>query len=517
MKNKALKMAGVICMLCLFTAGCAGKEAQPESKQAVYDDEGEPFAEDITDKDFSEFRTPGSMEAAFEYKNFFLPAVNGIAQPYVGDAMPYYEDGTYYIYYLKDGGDSYNHSVFLTKTTDFVTYEEVEGPVLEADRSGGQDAWIGTGSVVKVKDEYLFFYTGHGSHTDCEFAEKIKVARGSSPKKFEKVEGFEITPPGELNQKNDFRDPQGYYDEETGRIILTVTAAKDGVARVLKYYVSPDLKDVTYEGIIFDDPEKSFWNLECTDTFKMGDKYYLTYSAQDDTLWYAVSDTPYGPYTDAARVDGKLFYAAKHVESPEGMYMVGWGRRSESPSSTSDVAAWGGNIVVQKISQKEDGSLFLSPVDKISEQYINRRKPLEASDDVTVSAGSRYSYEEYFTSFESFMLKGNFRFTGKGSFGLAFDYDGEQDKYKMISVDPEAQSVNLLFNEGSTDITSASAHLTEGETYSFTYIQEGSVGVFYIDGDTSLTVRLYGVTGKSIMLFAENGTAEFTDLRQYTR
>ena len=35
----------------------------------------------------------------------------------------YYEDGIYYIYYLKDGGDSYNHSIYLATTEDFVTYK----------------------------------------------------------------------------------------------------------------------------------------------------------------------------------------------------------------------------------------------------------------------------------------------------------------------------------------------------------------------------------------------------------
>ena len=46
--------------------------------------------------------------------------------------------------------------------------------------------------------------------------------------------------------------------------------------------------------------------------------------------------------------------------------------------------------------------------------------------------------------------------------------------------------------------------LTAGEKYSFTYILEGSVGVFYIDDMAALTVRLYGVTGKPVKLLAEN-------------
>ena len=37
-----------------------------------------------------------------------------------------------------------------------------------------------------------------------------------------------------------------------------------------------------------------------------------------------------------------------------------------------------------------------------------------------------------------------------------------------------------------------------------------------IDGQAALTVRLYGDSGKPIMLFAEGNTVEFSELRQYT-
>ena len=60
------------------------------------------------------------------------------------------------------------------------------------------------------------------------------------------------------------------------------------------------------------------------------------------------------------------------------------------------------------------------------------------------------------------------------------------------------------------------AVLDPGQTYSFTYLQEGSVGVFYVDGVAALTVRLYGVSGKSIRLFAENNSVTFSELAEYT-
>ena len=490
-------------------------EAAPETAPA---EDGEPYAVVENDKDFSALRTPGSQEEAYEYKTFFRPAVDGISQPYVGDTMPYYEDGTWYIYYLKEGGDSYNHSIYLATTKDFVTYTEVDAPILESSRSGGQDGWVGTGSVVKVKDTYYFFYTGHASSETYEYMEKVMVAKGTSPEQFEKVEGWEMTPPAELGQKRDFRDPQAYYDAESDTIRMTVTASQGGTARILKFTLSADLKEVAYDGIIFTNTAaENFWNLECSDTFKIGEKYYLTYSAQDDTLWYAVSDTPYGPYGEARRLDGKLFYAAKHVENPDGSYMVGWARRSESPSSTSEVSGWAGNLAVQQLMQKENGDLALVPVKAVEAQFDKRRPLLLEQDQIEVRAGSRYSYTDAFTAYESFMLKGKLTYSGKGSFGLAFDYNGQDDKTKIICLNPAKQTLQLLLNEGDTMITETAAVLEAGKEYSFTYIQEGSVGIFWLGEDASLTVRLYGVSGKPIRLFAENNTITFSDLREYTR
>ena len=513
----------VFLSICVFLAGCqenrsAQNTAPAEITAQTVTGNGEPFAENEKDKDFSKLRTPGSQEEAYEYSIFFRPELDGINQPYVGDTMPYYENGTWYIYYLKEGGDSYNHSIYLATTKDFVTYTEYDAPILESSRSGGQDGWAGTGSVVKVKDTYYFFYTGHASSETYEYMEKIMVAKGNAPDRIEKVEGWEITPPAELGQKRDFRDPQAYYDEENDIIRMTVTASQDGRARILGFTLSGDLQNVSYDGIIFTNTaEENFWNLECSDTFRIGEKYYLTYSAQDDTLWYAVSDTPYGPYGEAKRLDGKLFYAAKHVENPDGAYMAGWVRRSESPSSTSEVSGWAGNLAVQKLKQKENGDLALVPVDAVEAQFNKRRRLAIEEDRAEIRAGARYSYTDVFNAYESFMLKGKLSYSGKGSFGLAFDYNGQDSKTKIICLNPSEQKLQLLFNEGDTLIAETAVELEAGKVYNFTYIQEGSAGIFWLGDEASLTVRLYGVSGKAIRLFAESNTVTFSEMREYTR
>ena len=172
---------------------------------------------------------------------------------------------------------------------------------------------------------------------------------------------------------------------------------------------------------------------------------------------------------------------------------------------------------MQKIEQQEDGDLVLAPVGSIRDQYTKRRELKIRSDAKKLEAGARYSYAEVFTAYESFMLTGKFSYSGSGDFGLAFDYNGQTEKYKLITLSPAKQSLQLVFNEGDTPITETPLQLEAGKTYAFTYIQEGSVGMFYIDGEASLTVRLYGVSGKSIRLYAENNTVSFTELREYTR
>lgn len=459
--------------------------------------------------------TPEAQEKGHAYDLFFLPEIDGESQPYVGDTMPFYDNGVYYIYYLKDGGDAYNHSVYVATTKDFVHYTELDDPVLSASREDVQDNWIGTGSVVKVEDTYYFFYTGFNGSGSQEYREKIMVAKGSSPTSFEKVSGWEITPPAELGQKNDFRDPQAYYDPAGKTISLTVTASQDGKARILKLTLSKDLKNVKYDGIIFTDPTGEFWNLECSDTFRIGNKWYLTYSGQDDTLWYASADSRFGPYSNPARLEGKLFYAAKHVENEQNAYMVGWARRANSASSTQEVSGWAGNIAVQKLEQREDGSLALVPVDSILSAFDTPR-PLNTSE-ASLTANSGYSYKEAFTSAESFLLKGEFTYSGTGSFGLAFDFNGKEEQYKLISIDPKSNRLRLSFNKGATTITETQAALQPNQKHSFTYIQDGSVGIIYVDDQAALTVRLYGVTDKPIYLFAENNSVTFTALQQYTQ
>lgn len=468
-----------------------------------------------TDKDFSKYYTPGQQENAYDYKMFFIPSKDGSVQPYVGDTMPYYENGTYYIYYLKDGGDSYNHSIYLATTKDFINYNEYEHSVLESDHGDAQDAWIGTGSLIKVDNKYYFFYTGHNSSENKKYNETIMIAEGASPFEFTKKSNWQITPPSSLGQNRDFRDPNAYYDSSTGKITLTVTASQEGKARILKYTLDKNLNNVVYNGIIFNDNFGNYMNLECSDTFNVGNKWYITYSAQDDTMFYATSNNQYGPYGEPKRLDGKLFYAAKHVSNGIDTYLVGWARRSESVSSTQDVSGWAGNMIAQKVVSDEKGEIYLTPID-YSKLFNDRRELATNSTAIKIDSGSRISYVDAFNCYERFVVEGDLSFDGNGEFGFAFDYNGAETKYKTIYINPQKGVLGLAFNKGKTIITEIPLALSMKREHSFKYIQEGSIGVFYIDGKASLTVRLYGCTGKNVKLFASNNSVYLSSVVIYT-
>ena len=442
-------------------------------------------------------------EKDFAYRTFFLPRASRTKSAYAGDCMPFYENGVFYVYYLKDGGNSFNHSIFLATTSDFVNWQEIENPVLEASRTGGQDSWIGTGSVVKVDSTYYFFYTGHADGFS-EYGEKIMLAKSDNLFAFQKVADWSICPDDSLGQKRDFRDPQAYYSAETGKITLTVTASQDGKARILKYSMDAGetgLENISYDGIIFTDESASYFNLECSDTFSINGFHYLTYSAQDDTHFYAIASSPYGEYSRPRRLDGKLFYAAKHVEKDGKHYLVGWGRRSEEPLFTSDVNGWAGNIVALQIFQNTDGSLYLSLPDTVISSYKN---------------GDIMARSMPFTVLEQFLITGDFTFAKNGTFSLIFDCDSEENS-KAIYVDSEKQMISLLVDGGEKLISYADTALETKKSYHFKYLQEGSLGVFCIEGEAVLTVRVYGSYGHLLRFFTPKGSrVKFSNIAVFT-
>ena len=194
------------------------------------------------------------------------------------DVIPFYEDGTYYLFYLRDYRDIKNHGEgspwCLLPTKDLVHYVE-HGPILERGGMDEQDLYVFTGSVFKNDGRYYIFYTGHNPHFPAlgKAQEKILMAVSEDLLHWKKVKDFSFEAPDYL-EKDDFRDPFVYKDEETGKFCMLLAArSKSGKPAncngVTVIATGSDLYHWTLEKEPFYAPN-AFFTHECPELFKMG-------------------------------------------------------------------------------------------------------------------------------------------------------------------------------------------------------------------------------------------------------
>lgn len=448
------------------------------------------------------------QESETDYRMIYKPKE---ADGYVGDVMPYYENGVFSIFYLKDEGGSLRHSVYRVDTKDFLTYED-KGEVLTSRSIYMQDFWIGTGSVVKADNDYYFFYTGHNPGMNPW--EKVMVAKSvGNMDNFVRVDDFEIAPSQAYNQR-DFRDPQVFYNEEKQVFDISVETNSNSVAHMVKYTVSKDLKTVTEDGIFFSDNDMGFWNMECMDIVKVKDKYFMTYSGQNDTVWYTYSDSMFANYVKPKRLEGKVFYAPKTVEDDKGnIYLIGWASRKREPIDTADLY-WGGHLMVHKMVCYDDGSVKLFPINDLDKYYGYNAQVKQ--DKVSFSLSEK-SLQAIGDGKESYMVKGKFKFTGNGKFGLVLGLGGDKSEYRHIGYSAANKKLYSCVSNGISEVSYFDCVLAENKEYEFLYYMEGSVGVFYIIGEGALSTRIYGAGNQQFGVFSENTKTDFYDIKYQIR
>ena len=128
------------------------------------------------------------------------------------DVIPYFENGTFYLFYLKDYRDLKNKGEgcdwHLVTTKDLVHYEE-KGPVILRGTKEEQDLYVYTGSIIKKEDTYYIFYTGHNPYFENghQGVQKILLATSKDLIHWTKQKDFVLKPIDVIYEINDFRDP----------------------------------------------------------------------------------------------------------------------------------------------------------------------------------------------------------------------------------------------------------------------------------------------------------------------
>lgn len=450
---------------------------------------------------------------------------------YVGDTMPYVTDeGELELYYLYDtdhNGQGY-HPIWKYSTKDLCEYRD-HGMVLNYGLMSEPDPAIGTGSVMKDREGlYHLFYTGHNdTGSGGKGKECVMHAVSTDRENWTKVPE-DIFYSEENYSKDDFRDPEVFWSEEEQCYWMLIAAREKSLGGVVARYTSDDLKNWEFRGPLYS-PSAQYM-LECPDLFKMGSKYYLTYS-WDCVTYYAVSDSPNGPFTapedNVLDGNGFIFYAAKTAEFNGERYLCGWLGRA---ALTEDSAfyQWAGNILNHELVQKEDGLLGVR-APKSFKEYFSRDREFKAvrkqgdakikNGTVTLAASEKeYALADLGTRPAAVLFECDVKMDADSRVGFAFGGSEADETYTALCLDAKA---GLLHYEGyeiedlKTFDPAAFTRFdfTKTQDHHVTLVCENEIVILYIDDTKAFSSRIrHSVDGAHICLFAESGSAEFTNI-----
>lgn len=468
---------------------------------------------------------------------FYRPE-DGVA----ADVIPYYENGTYYLFYLKDYRDFARHGEgcpwHLLTTNDLVNYED-HGIVLERGSFSEQDLYVFTGSVFRGKDQYYIFYTGHNPHFPYEGKpqEKILLAASDDLLHWKKVKDFSLSAP-EWYDPHDFRDPFVYFDEGRGvyRMLLAARtkigpADRNGVTAVAE---SDDLLHWQVLREPFYAPG-SYFTHECPDFFRLGDWYYLIFSEFSDKIAtrYRMSRSPDGPWITPANdtFDGHCFYAAKTCENGDGKRIAfGWNciRNEEKDDG---IWQWGGTIIPHELVQNADGTLSVRCPAAVAAAYAQSFEYREemrfgtcvCGDKIRLGDPNASSLILFSEMPDNCKITARIRLERSGKdFGLLLRSDAAAEKYYKVKIEPAYHRMamdrtprTLSFRHCEVE-TERRLTVHEGDTLDFTVIVEGSVLEVYVGG-VAMSARMFDFPQGRFGFYAEHCVITVSDIALYRK
>lgn len=304
-------------------------------------------------------------------RDFFYRPEEG----YVGDVIPYYENGVYYLYFLyaHRNPEKYGEgtSWYLLTTRDLVHFEE-HGEVLPHADAGQQDLNAFTGSVWKAGEgHYYLYYTGYNAHPGwCVQGvplQAVMLAESEDLLHWRKLPEVTFYPSQEWYDLSDWRDPFVYWSEERREYRMLLAAREKEGPEKRRGCVGL----CASEDLLHWRPQPPFYapglamTHECPELFRLGDWWYLFYSSftEDFATHYRMSRSPEGPWITPPddRADGRAFYAGKTASDGRSRYLFGWipTRKEERDDGPYE---WAGNLIVHEIRQNPDGTLrFVLP------------------------------------------------------------------------------------------------------------------------------------------------------------
>ncbi len=460
---------------------------------------------------------------------FYRPT-DGVA----ADFIPFYHDGRYHLFYLKDYRDREGHGEgtpwFQIVTEDFVTFEEW-GEALARGAVESRDLYVFTGSVIAAEGQFHIFYTGHNHHRKAAGfpMEGVMHAVSFDLKTWTKDDGFWFEPPAGY-EPHDWRDPFVFWNDEAGEYWMLLAARKtNGPSRnrgCTALAASPDLKIWEVREPFWRPDE--YYTHECPDLFRIGDWWYLVYSTFSErcVTHYRMSRSLSGLWLAPANdtFDGRAYYAAKTAGDGQRRFVFGWlpTRGGENDDGGWE---WGGELVVHELIQQSDGTLTIRPPETVLgaftiEQSLTPKPILGAWDGLAADAVARHSLLALGAMPEECLIEATVTMEpGTYAAGLLLRADDAFDGYYQVRLDPAngRMVIDRWPRPGDQPfMVERPLRIAPGESVTLRVIVSGSNLVVYA-GDAALSCRIYDHRAGGLGLFVTEGTARFDAVRVLAR
>lgn len=474
----------------------------------------------------------GTLAGCATYKNsvdqsgktiFPVSSYNDSLEVYMGDVMPFYDDGVMNIYHLQNSTGSlsiFYHPISRLTTSDFVNYTDMGVAIDYEEEVDSVDAAIGTGSFIKDDDGvYHCFYTGHNDHGQEEglpYNEVIRHAVSTDGQKtWSKDEDFLL-----YGSENDFRDPYVYYDQEDELYYMLVTTRENG-SGVIKRYAANSLdasgSEWTDLGVFFYNDDGSY-NMECPSYIEWNGYYYLFYSEQgeDRVTHYRYKTSKDGEWRrfDRDSIDSTGFYAGRVEKADDKVYAMAW-----CATLSGGTFDWGGNLVVHELKQSSSGELFgvmVSSVrDEISTDITYRLCDGAKLEDITFDGDGLNTV--CLEKLGRYITRMSFKFVVEdysGDFGLTFSLDGPYNGRlgsSLIALDTKNSELACYSDVSSSlrygpRLANVKFGFMRGREYTADVIVDGELVTLYLDNTVCITARFSDMVRRNFAFYS-NGAA----------
>lgn len=462
----------------------------------------------------------------------FYKAVDG----WTADYVPFYWQGEYHLFYLKDYRDHSGRGEgtpwFHLGTRDFVSFSDY-GESLLRGTPDEQDLYVFTGCVVEKDGLFHIYYTGHNPHLKAAGKPEQAVMHATSPDLMTWTKNPAnpiLFADPERYEMNDWRDPFVFWNEAAGEYWMLLAARlKEGPSNRRGCTALATSKDLQAWQI-----REPFWapglyyTHECPDLFRIGDWWYLVYStfSERTVTHYRMSrslDGPWlAPHNDA--LDGRAFYAAKTAGDGRRRFVFGW-----APTRVDETDEggwmWGGAGVVHEVTQETDGSLAVRVPPEIASVFSRARPSVPeprighwdvTGDGVAAEAVDSFAWCRLGELPEHCALEVTVRFQEHTrSCGIVLRADATLDSYYQFRLEPGAD--RIVFDRWPRPgdqpfVLERPVTLEAGEPVHLRVLVEDTVFVAYVNDRVALTTRGYNLRGGDWGVFVGEGSAAFSGL-----